>query len=93
MSSQASSATQPLSATGSPTQLSIQQQPIADYVNRNIATVSEQAALDEVIDALILSPIKRVVVVDAEQRVKGIISDVDVLSQMQAAMRPSLLRC
>lgn len=91
MSSQASSATQPLSTTGSLTQLSIQQQPIVDYVNRNIATVGEQASLDEVIDALILSPVKRVVVVDAEQRVKGIISDVDVLSQMQAEMRPSLL--
>jgi CBS-domain-containing membrane protein len=69
----------------------VQQQPIADYVNPNVATVGEQAPLDEIIDALILSSIKRVVVVDAEQRVKGIISDVDVLSQMQAEMRPSFL--
>lgn len=91
MSSQASSATQPLSATGSLPQSPVQQQPIADYVNPNVATVGEQAPLDEIIDALILSSIKRVVVVDAEQRVKGIISDVDVLSQMQAEMRPSFL--
>jgi CBS domain-containing protein len=91
MSPQASSATQPLSVTGTLPQLPAQQQLIADYVNPDVATVGEQASLDEVIDALILSPIKRVVVVDAEQRVKGIISDVDVLSQMQAEMRPSLL--
>src|SRR5436309_1543260 len=91
MNPRASSATQLLSATGVLHQLPVQQQLVADYVNRNIATVGEQAPFDEVIDALILSPIKRVVVVDAEQRVKGIISDVDVLSQMQAEMRPSLL--
>src|SRR2546421_9883602 len=45
----------------------------------------------EVIDALSLSPLKRVVVVDTERRVKGIISDVDVLSQVQEAARPGLL--
>jgi len=44
-----------------------------------------------VIDALILSPFKRVVVVDTEGHVKGIISDVDVLSQMQEEVRPGLL--
>ncbi len=91
MSPQASSATQPLSATGAIPHLPVQQQPIGDYVNPNVAVVGEQASLDEVIDALLLSPVKRVVVVDAEQRVKGIISDVDVLSQLQAEMRPSLL--
>jgi CBS-domain-containing membrane protein len=75
-----------LSGTLSPTQ-----QPVADYVNPDVATVNEQTPLAEVIDALILSPFKRVVVIDDEQCVKGIISDVDVLARMQEDMRPSLL--
>jgi CBS-domain-containing membrane protein len=91
MSPHASSATQPLSVTGSLPHVSVQQQPIADYVNPDVATVREAAPLEEVIDALIVSAVKRVVVVDAEQRVKGIISDVDVLGRLQEEMRPSLL--
>jgi CBS-domain-containing membrane protein len=91
MSPHASSATQPLSMTGSLPQLLVQQQPIAGYVNPDVATVRESSPLEEVIDALIVSPVKRVVVVDAEQRVKGIMSDVDVLERLQEEMRPSLL--
>lgn len=91
MSPHASSATQPLSLTGSLTTVPVQQQPIADYVNPDVATVGESSPLEEVIDALIVSAVKRVVVVDAERRVKGIISDVDVLERLQEEMRPSLL--
>jgi CBS domain-containing protein len=87
MSPEASSTTQPLSHGSLP----LQQRPLADYINTDVATVYEQTALDEVIDALILSPIKRVVVIDAGQRVKGIISDVDVLARLQEDMRPGLL--
>jgi CBS domain-containing protein/PII-like signaling protein len=87
MSPEASSATQPLSHGSLP----LQQRTLADYINPDVATVNEQTALDEVIDALILSPLKRVVVVDAGQRVKGIISDVDVLARLQEDMRPGLL--
>ena len=87
MSPEASSATQPLSHGPLP----LQQRPLADYINSDVATVYEQTALDEVIDALILSPLKRVVVVDAGHRVKGIISDVDVLARLQEDMRPGLL--
>ncbi len=70
----------------------VQQQPIADYTNPDVATVGEQASLAEVIDALILSPFKRVIVVDDQGKVQGIISDVDVLSRMQEEVRPGLLR-
>ncbi len=89
MSPEASSATQPLAHDNSSRPL--QQRTLADYINPDVATVSEQTTLDEVIDALILSPLKRVVVVDAERRVKGIISDVDVLVRLQEDMRPGLL--
>lgn len=91
MSTQASSATQPLRRTGSLSPLLAQQQPITDYVNSDVSTVSENISLDEIIDALILSPLKRVIVVDQERRVKGIISDVDVLVRVQAGARSRFL--
>lgn len=68
-----------------------QQQPVANYLTTDIATVDEQTPLNEVIDALTVSPIKRVIVLDSEQKVVGIISDVDVLARMQEDARPGLL--
>lgn len=94
MSADASGITQPLRASGllpSHSTLPAQQRPITDYMQATNATVYEQASLDEVMDALTLSPLKRVLVVDAQQHIKGIISDVDVLSRLQADMRPGLL--
>jgi CBS-domain-containing membrane protein len=91
MSPQASSGTQPLQRTGSLAEAPAQQRPVSDYINPDVSTVDEQTPIAEVIDALILSPLKRVIVVNAERQVKGIISDVDVLSQMQEDVRPGLL--
>jgi CBS-domain-containing membrane protein len=91
MHAQASSGTQPLHRPGTLTTQQVQQQPIIDYVNTDVVTVEEQASLSEVIDALILSPLKRVVVVDSERHVRGIISDVDVLARIQEEARPRLL--
>ncbi|GAC1423505.1 MAG: hypothetical protein NVS4B1_06870 [Ktedonobacteraceae bacterium] len=91
MSTQASSATQPLRRTGSLSPLPAQQQPIAGYVNPDVSVVSEYTAVDEIVDALILSPLKRVIVVDREHRVKGIISDMDILARLQAGARPRFL--
>ncbi len=92
MSPHASSPTQPLRQSTTLTPIPVQQQPVADYVTRDVVTVEEQTPLSEVIDALVLSPVKRVIVVDAERRVKGIISDVDVLARIQEEGRPGLLR-
>jgi CBS domain-containing protein len=92
MSPQVSSATQPLQPTAPLAGVPAQLRPIADFMSSEVSTVEEQTPLPEVIDALILSPLKRVIVVDSERRVKGIISDVDVLSQMQAELRPGLLQ-
>jgi CBS-domain-containing membrane protein len=91
MSPHASSATQPLQRTVHQTTIPAQQRPIADYMNPEVSTVHEQTPLDEVIDELILAPLKRVIVVDAAHHVQGIISDIDVLSRMQQEARPNLL--
>jgi CBS domain-containing protein len=91
MSPQASSATQPLQRTAPFTDRPPQQQPVSNYLDLDVATVSEQTPIAEVIDALILAPLKRVIVVDSEGHVQGIISDVDVLSRLQGEARPGLL--
>ncbi len=91
MSAEASSATQPLAGTSPLPGLPAQLQPVTTYLNTDVATVEEHTPFAEVIDALITSPFKRVIVVDKGQYVKGIISDVDVLTRMQDEDRPHLL--
>lgn len=91
MSPNASSGTQPLRRSQSLTDVPPQQQPISNYVNSDVATIGEQTPLSEVIDALTLSQVKRVIVVNNERKVVGIISDVDVLAHMQEDVRPGLL--
>lgn len=91
MSQEASSLTQPLRRTNALTTEAIQQQPITDFVNPEVATAQEQTPVGEVIDLLISSPLKRVVVINEERQVQGIISDVDVLAQTQAEARPGWL--
>jgi CBS domain-containing protein len=91
MSQEASSATQPLGRTNPLSSLPVQQQPIVAYMQTEVATVEEQTPLAEVIDALILSPQKRVFVVDNEGRIQGVISDTDVLTRLQEEVRPGIV--
>ena len=92
MSPHASSGTQPLQRVKSPPGTSAQQQPISSYLTSDTATVTISDTVDDVIDALLLSPLKRVIVVNEKRQVVGIISDVDVLAQMHAEARPRLLK-
>jgi CBS-domain-containing membrane protein len=92
LSPEASSATRSLSRTNRPLEeLPPQQQPVTTYLNTDVATVREETPFAEIIDILMTSPIKRVIVVDPEQHVKGIISDVDVLARLQEEGRSHLL--
>lgn len=87
----ASSATQPLPRTSTSPLLPVQQQPVAHFMNTAITTVEEHTPLSAVIDALITSPLKRVIVIDSADVVRGIISDVDVLARVQEEARPGLV--
>lgn len=91
MNPHATSATHPLGRTKPLANLPLQQQPVAEYMQTQVTTVEEQTPLVEVIDALITSPLKRVIVTDHENRVQGIISDIDILTRMQEEARPGLL--
>jgi CBS domain-containing protein len=91
MSPEASSLTQPLRHSDSLSQATAQHQSIATLVHTDMATVAVETPIAEVIDALVSSPYKRVLVIDEYQQVQGIISDVDVLLNMQAHARPGWL--
>lgn len=91
MSPAASSGTQPLRRTNALPPLIAQQQPITAYIEMDVATVGVQTPLAEVIDTLILSPFKRVIVTNGDGQVQGIISDVDVLRRIQDEARPGVL--
>jgi CBS-domain-containing membrane protein len=85
------SASGPGQHSGSLEQASAQQR-VGAFVQVDVATVEEETPIAEVIDALISSPYKRVLVVDEARHIQGIISDVDILLNMQAHARPGLLR-
>lgn len=87
----ASSGTQPLRRSGVLPILIAQQQPITTYIETDVATVGLQTPLAEVIDTLLLSPLKRVIVTNGDGQVRGIISDMDVLRRVQDEARPGVL--
>lgn len=91
MSMEASSSTQPLPYTSPLSGLPAQSQLVTNVLQTDIATVNEQTLFAETMDVLITSPLKRVIVIDEERHVKGIISDVDVLARIQRGGRPQVL--
>jgi CBS domain-containing protein len=64
---------------------------IADLMYRDVPTVTPQATLEEILRALEHDRRRRAVVVDAERRVLGIISDGDLLRRTQQETHPGLL--
>ncbi|MBK8985068.1 MAG: DUF190 domain-containing protein [Chloroflexi bacterium] len=64
---------------------------IGEMMYRDVPTVSPQATLEEVLQALEHDRRRRAVVVDASQQVVGIISDGDLLRRSRQAANPSLL--
>lgn len=64
---------------------------IGELMYRDVPTVAPQTTLEEVLQALEGNSRRRAVVVDADQRVVGIITDGDLLRRSQQANRPGLL--
>ncbi|WP_129630646.1 DUF190 domain-containing protein [Candidatus Oscillochloris fontis] len=64
---------------------------IADLMITTSATVLTDAPVVEVLNALMLSPLRRVVVLDSNHTVQGIITDGDVLRRASRRMQPSAL--
>lgn len=70
----------------------VQQQPIGAFSLAVAPTVEAHLPLSQVIDALLVSPLKRVFVVNGQGQVQGVISDIDILTRLHEAERPVFLR-
>ncbi|GHO84051.1 DUF190 domain-containing protein [Dictyobacter formicarum] len=70
----------------------VQQQPIGAFSLAVAPTVEAHLPLSQVIDALVVSPLKRVFVVNDQGQVQGVISDIDILTRLHEAERPVFLR-
>ncbi|MCC9075407.1 DUF190 domain-containing protein [Litorilinea aerophila] len=64
---------------------------VAELMYTDVPTVGPQATLEEIVRALEASRRRRVVVVDEERRVLGIISDGDLLRRSRQAAHPALI--
>jgi len=63
-----------------------------DIMLRDVPTVGPDAPLAEALDRLVLSPLRRVVVVDETGRVLGIVHDRELLKRYSRHEKPGLLR-
>ncbi|MEJ5200313.1 MAG: CBS domain-containing protein, partial [Anaerolineae bacterium] len=59
-----------------------------DVMFRDVPTVGPDASLSEVVDRLLATPLRRVVVVDEARRVLGIIVDDDLLARVRGGVAP-----
>ena len=57
---------------------------VADVLRRDVPTVALQAPLPEVLDAVVSTRLNRVVVLDAQQRVVGLVTDAELVRRLGA---------
>ncbi len=63
---------------------------VTDFMERDVPTVVGTAPLDDVVEKLLASDVKRVAVVEDDGRLVGMITDTDVLARVDRAERPGL---
>jgi CBS domain-containing protein len=71
--------------------LPLQHRTVADIMERDVPSVTESVGLLELLERLVESTVKRVVVVDGERRPVGIVTDTDLVSRIDPEERPGLL--
>jgi len=64
---------------------------VADVMTCDVPTVHESAGLDEIFDLLVSSSHKRVVIVDDQRHVAGIIADSDLISRVSRENWPGVM--
>jgi CBS-domain-containing membrane protein len=65
---------------------------IGELMSRNVPTVRVNDDLVDVLERIITAAIKRVVVLDEQDRAAGIITDGDLVSRVSPALRPNVLQ-
>jgi len=66
-------------------------QTVADVMDRSVPTVGPEALLSEVLTLVTSDKSQRVVVIDADRHVVGIISDTDLVARMSPETHPGIL--
>ncbi len=64
---------------------------VGDLMRRDVPSVAADAPLGEVLDAVTSTRLNRAVVVDAERRVLGVVTDADLLAQLDPGGKTGLL--
>lgn len=64
---------------------------LRDVMRPDVPTVAPDAALSEIIAAIVASDLRRVIVVDAERRPVGVITDGDLIARVQPAERSTIV--
>jgi CBS domain-containing protein len=65
---------------------------VREFMTASVPTVGPEAPATEIVERLVASPYRRVVVVDAQRRVLGIITDREVIQYVGPEAHASLLR-
>jgi CBS domain-containing protein len=63
---------------------------VRDIMTPHVPTISPDASADEVLSGILASPFRRVVVIDAERRVLGLVTDRAILAHAEPASRAGL---
>jgi CBS domain-containing protein len=66
--------------------------PLSRVMRRDVPTVHPDSPLPEVFQAVISTRLNRALVVDAERRPVGVVTDAELLERVTPALRPSALR-
>jgi CBS domain-containing protein len=64
---------------------------VGDLMTRLVPVVREDARLAEVLDAVVSTRLNRAVVIDAQGRVTGVVSDADLLRRLNPRVRSGVL--
>lgn len=66
--------------------------PLAQIMRRDVPTVHPDTPLAEVLQAVISTRLNRALVVDADRRVVGVVTDAETLDRLTPSLRPGALR-
>jgi CBS domain-containing protein len=67
-------------------------QPVSRVMRRDVPTVHPESRLPEVFQAVVSTRLNRALVVDADRRVVGLVTDAELLQRVTPALRPGALR-
>ena len=67
-------------------------QPLSRVMRRDVATVHPETPFPEVFQAVVSTRLDRVLVVDTDRRVVGIVTDAELLERVTPALRPGAIR-